>query len=366
MNDPLLDSPSQQAPPALELNTIKDILVRSFSVFGHKLCPLLTCATFLLIFRLILTTTTSTIIDTINTNSSIQSFISSFFDNPQSKAINVCFSDHCRDVPQIVYILVIALCIKLFLLIAYLIAYQMVIGTAFFAVSEYYVGQVDRLECSTPKTIFSGVRIGAFRLKKFLFLLWFLRQSLILLLCHIVLGDGTLNKSDMVSFATEAMLMSYTYTAPIPIVSTTTDKLATIRIAWGFLESVLLPYILFVPSVLVMGNVGLGFAVREGSSLGHVVSSRDLVIKIHETIVCGAIGANVWFYVLGTMFAKVFMAIAEVYFLVMYIVLFLSAKMKEREEGDQEGRRFGHVDLQMFVDCWDVKHVLQRIRAGGR
>lgn len=359
-----------------EYGAIK-VVIESMHIFKHHLGLFLCCSLVVLLCRQALFAGSVILITAIATrDTSITSILSRFSSDEtiilmvNSVSTNVSISSYpsSREAAEEhgelymqLFLLSLSSCTAICSVAIFLGTYTMVLPTAFVAVSQYYVlhlgGRFQRI--TMMETAYRGCKVGKGRVAK-LILWWVLARELMIVLLFCYLHGDTFQKDKLrtIRLLIEAMLTPFTFTAPIPMVITNKYEceLAHIWAYWEIPAAVLASFFVLVPYIVIMNqrrinnnnNWWLADGVRGGHHLSSLVHYANLKIKFVETMVCGPPGWIVC-HSYGSDFTLVFQAVAEIFFVVTYVVFYFLA-MFEGGEGLQGGERFQVGDIQEFLD----------------
>ncbi|XP_020094059.1 uncharacterized protein LOC109714063 [Ananas comosus] len=251
-----------------------------------------------------------------------------------------------RDAVAILYLIALLSSAHALAILGYVLTYASALGVVFLAVSNSYL----RRPVPAANTFFSGARLGIQRLTAFVFLRWAARDALVQLLCFWFFADVP-DQTDLFKLFVRAKLMPFSLTSGIGWPSSLgphNSALSGFSFVWALLDSMVSVIFTVVPWVVVMDRnprrPGRD-AVKEGCFLVSLMPSQAILIKWSETLICGSLGRAVMVILAGKLFGGFLQSLAEVYFMVVWLVFYFAVRCKDAE---LEGRRFGPEDLE---DC---------------
>ncbi|OAY67201.1 hypothetical protein ACMD2_12664 [Ananas comosus] len=251
-----------------------------------------------------------------------------------------------RDAVAILYLIALLSSAHALAILGYVLTYASALGVVFLAVSNSYL----RRPVPAADTFFSGARLGIQRLTAFVFLRWAARDALVQLLCFWFFADVP-DQTDLFKLFVRAKLMPFSLTSGIGWPSSLgphNSALSGFSFVWALLDSMVSVIFTVVPWVVVMDRnprrPGRD-AVKEGCFLVSLMPSQAILIKWSETLICGSLGRAVMVILAGKLFGGFLHSLAEVYFMVVWLVFYFAVRCKDAE---LEGRRFGPEDLE---DC---------------
>nr|CAD1836181.1 unnamed protein product [Ananas comosus var. bracteatus] len=246
-----------------------------------------------------------------------------------------------RDAVAILYLIALLSSAHALAILGYVLTYASALGVVFLAVSNSYL----RRPVPAADTFFSGARLGIQRLTAFVFLRWAARDALVQLLCFWFFADVP-DQTDLFKLFVRAKLMPFSLTSGIGWPSSLgphNSALSGFSFVWALLDSMVSVIFTVVPWVVVMDRnprrPGRD-AVKEGCFLVSLMPSQAILIKWSETLICGSLGRAVMVILAGKLFGGFLHSLAEVYFMVVWLVFYFAVRCKdaELEEGDL-GRR---------------------------
>ncbi|XP_073002603.1 uncharacterized protein [Typha latifolia] len=251
-----------------------------------------------------------------------------------------------QDAAAILYLLVLLSSAHALAILGFVVAYSSALGIVFFAVACMYLSR----PVSVIETFFSGARLGIRRLTGFVFLRWAARDALVQFLCLWFFAD-IYDQTELFKLFVRVKLMplSLSPVNPWPTLSGPNDAtLSGFFFVWTLLDFMVSVVFTVVPWVVIMDRnmrrPGRD-AVKEGCYLVSLMPSQAILIKWSETFLCGSLGTMVVMILGGRFLSGLFYSLAEVYFMVVWLIFYFAARCKDSE---LEGRRFGQEDLE---DC---------------
>lgn len=189
-----------------------------------------------------------------------------------------------------------------------------------------------------------GARLGARRLVGFVFLKWAIRDALVQLLC-IWFFANVEDQNKLFKLFIKVKLMPFSLT----VLSGTEDtELPGFLFVWGLADFLVSMFLVFVPWIVVVNDIRTGQeVVKEGVFLVSLVTRQSMWIKCLEMALSGRLGRLLFSAIAGRRFAMWAQAMIEVYFMVVWLIMYLEARRKDCALG---GRRFGREELERCID----------------
>ncbi|XP_072956032.1 uncharacterized protein [Typha angustifolia] len=248
-----------------------------------------------------------------------------------------------EQVLQMLYIIVHVSSFYILATLGFVLVFSSAFGIVFFAVAASHL----RKPVSTINGFFSGALLGIRRLKALVYLRWVstdtLSQSLSLLF-----SPDFHNQVDLFKFSLKIKLLT-------SLISLASSKLFPEVIPGFIYVSAVLDAageVIFaiLRWVVVMGRNGRQpgrSVVKEGWYLVSLMPVQVVVVKALETIICKRWGRWVALKVGGRVLGGLIRSLAEVYFMVLWLVFYFVARSKDVR---LEGRRFGLEDLEECIN----------------
>ncbi|KAK8955934.1 hypothetical protein KSP40_PGU015569 [Platanthera guangdongensis] len=244
---------------------------------------------------------------------------------------------------ELVYILSILSSAHAIALLGFILCYAIALGVVFHCVAR---SLLSRPMISLTHDLRSGARIGVRHLAGFVFLKWAIRDAMVQFICIWFFANVD-DQSKLFKLFIKVKLIPFSLT----VMSANDDpQLHGLLFIWGLMDFVMSIFLALVPWVVVVdGNVRRrGQEVfREGVFLVTLQPGQSIRIMCLGMAVGGRLGWLLLSALGGRWFAMWALAVVEVYFMVVWLVLYLEARSKDSEFG---GRRFGREDLGRCFD----------------
>ncbi|WOL15946.1 hypothetical protein Cni_G24728 [Canna indica] len=263
---------------------------------------------------------------------------------PDFRILGRGFDLDSRDASAIAYLLTLLSSTHALSILGFLLAYTSALGVVFFTIAAFHL----RKPVSIFKTIYSGAQLGIRRLTGFVFLRWAARDALIQFLCIWFFADVR-DQNVLFKLFVKVKFMPFSLSPVNPWPGPQDESLSGFFYVWALVDTVVALVFAVVPWVVIMDHDlrrrGKD-VVKEGFFLVSLMPRQAIYIKLLETVVCGCFGRWVatmvgWW----KLFAAAFLSLAEVYFMVVWLVFYFAARCKD---GELIGRLFGARDLE---DC---------------
>ena len=198
--------------------------------------------------------------------------------------------------------------------------------------------------------LLAGAARGAKRLTGFAFLRWATRDAVVQMLCLWFFADVH-DQAQLFRLFVVAKLMPFSASVnPWLAAAVAGPELDGFFVAWAVLDAVVSVLFTVVPWVVVMDRdprpPGRN-AVKEGCYLVSLMATDATLLKCWETVVCGSMGRLIMVAFGGKVFGGFLHSIAEVYFMVVWLLFYFAARCKEARLG---GRQFGLEDVAAALD----------------
>lgn len=204
---------------------------------------------------------------------------------------------------------------------------------------------VSRPIPSLTHALWYGARLGVRRLIGFVFLKWAIRDALVQLLC-IWFFANVEDQNKLFKLFIKVKLMPFSLT----VLSGNEDaELPGFLFVWGLLDFAVSMFLVLVPWIVVVDDIRRTGqeVVKEGVFLVTLVTRQSMWIKCLQMALSGRLGRLLFSAFAGRRYAMWAQAMLEVYFMVVWLVIYLEARRKDCELG---GRRFGREELERCVD----------------
>ncbi|KAJ8512980.1 hypothetical protein OPV22_003414 [Ensete ventricosum] len=243
------------------------------------------------------------------------------------------------------YVLVLLSSTHSLAILGFVITYASALGIVFFSIAAFHVQR----PATVVETIFSGARSGIRRLTGFVFLRWAARDMLIQFLSFWFFANVE-DQAELFKLFVKVKLMPFTLSPFNPWSGLQDEALSGFFFVWALVDTVGSVVVALMPWVVIMDNNlrrgGLD-EVKEGFYLITLMPAQAIWIKFLEMMICGNLGTWAAMMVGGRLFAGLFHAVAEVYFMAVWLIFYFAARGKD---GEMTGRRFGPRDLQHCID----------------
>ncbi|XP_038971660.1 uncharacterized protein LOC103708438 [Phoenix dactylifera] len=250
-----------------------------------------------------------------------------------------------QDATVILYLLTLLSSTHALAILGFILFYTSVLGVVFVAVTTSLLQK--RVPISG--TIYYGARLGIRRLTGFVFLRWAARDALVQFLCIWFFADVG-DQNELFKLFVKVKLMPFSLSPLNPWSGPRDEALSGFFFIWALLDTVVSVVFAVVPWVVIMDHNlrrrGRD-VLREGCYLISMMPAQTILIKCLETMVCGNLGTRIAMMFGGRLFAGIFHSVAEVYFMVVWLIFYVAARCKD---GELEGRRFGRQDLEECID----------------
>ncbi|PKA65089.1 hypothetical protein AXF42_Ash013210 [Apostasia shenzhenica] len=244
---------------------------------------------------------------------------------------------------ELVYLLSLLSSAHTVAILGFIVCYAAVLGVVFYSVAW---SLLSRPIIPLTDALLSGVRLGVRRLAGFVFLKWAIRDALVQLLCIWFFANME-DQNKLFKLFIKVKLMPFSVT----MLSGNEDpELPGFLFAWELLDILVSMLLFFVPWVVAVDwNVGRRGqeVLKEGVFLATLVPGPVVWIRCLEMVVGGRLGLLLLSAFGGRRFAMWAQAMAEVYFMVLWLILYVEARRKDCELG---GRRFGREELEKCIE----------------
>uniref|UniRef100_A0A0E0EYY0 Uncharacterized protein n=1 Tax=Oryza meridionalis TaxID=40149 RepID=A0A0E0EYY0_9ORYZ len=250
-----------------------------------------------------------------------------------------------RDAVAIINLLAMLSSVHVLAILGYIAVHSVALGTVFASVAGQHLQGRPRRWFH-----FSGMAFGVRRLTGFAFLRWATRDAMVQMLCLWFFSEVH-DQAQLFRLFVVAKLMPFSASVNPWLAATVGGpELDGFFIAWALLDAVVSVLFTMVPWVVVMDRdprpPGRN-AVKEGCYLVSLMATDATLIKCWQTVVCGSMGQLAMVTLGGKVLGGFLHSIAEVYFMVVWLMFYFSARCKEVRLG---GRHFGLEDVAAALD----------------
>lgn len=224
-----------------------------------------------------------------------------------------------------------------YVILGFLVTYAWVLGIVFVIVVNDLVNKYK----SFFRTIWDGSNLGLKRLSGFILMRWAVRDALTQLLGIWFFGEI----EDQYSFFKIFVRLKL---MPFSIMSSWVkgfERESTGFILSWFLLDTLLGFVFAVDAWIAMVDSRKSGreVVKEGCHLLSLMLNPAINIKFLEGIICGSFTRWMLSRFFGKLFASAFQSVTEVYFMVVWLMYYFSAKSKD---ANSTGEPFGRRELE--------------------
>lgn len=219
--------------------------------------------------------------------------------------------------------------------------YSWVLGIVFVTVCNDLIGRFS----SFGGVLWDGSRLGLRRLTGFILMRWAVRDALTQLLGLWFFGEIEDQYSFFKLFV-RLKLMPFSIMSPW--IRGFEKEVSWFLFTWVLLDT-LVAFIFAVDAwIAIVDSRKTGREiVKEGCYLISTMMNQAIQIKCLEAILCGSFTRWALAHVVGKSFAAMLQSVAEVYFMVAWLIFFFVTRCRE---ANLEGRRFGRRDLEGLVE----------------
>ncbi|KAG8091982.1 hypothetical protein GUJ93_ZPchr0012g19120 [Zizania palustris] len=250
-----------------------------------------------------------------------------------------------RDAAAIINLLALLSSAHVLAILGYIAAHSTALGVVFASVAGRHLQGHQRRWFH-----FSGIASGAKRLTGFAFLRWAIRDAIVQMLCLWFFSEVH-DQAQLFRLFVVAKLMPFSASVnPWLAVAVAGPELDGFFIGWALLDAIVSVLFTVVPWVFVMDHdqrLPGRNAVKEGCYLVSLMATDATLIKCWETVLCGSMGRLAMVAFGGKVLGEFLHSIAEVYFMVVWLMFYFSARCKESRLG---GRHFGLEDVAAALD----------------
>ncbi|KAA0047242.1 uncharacterized protein E6C27_scaffold908G00350 [Cucumis melo var. makuwa] len=226
-------------------------------------------------------------------------------------------------------------------ILSFTLTYSLVLGMVFISVVNDLTGRFSSL----VGIICDGTMLGLKRLSGFIIMKWAVRDALTQLLGLWYFGEIE-NKYSFFKLFVRLKLMPFSIMSPW--VKGFEKEISGFISTWFLMDS-LLAFLFAVDAWAVLADSRRSGReiVKEGCYLLSIMLNQAVQINCLEAIFCGPLVRAVIGRTLGKYVAMAFQSVVEVYFMVTWLVFYLSARCRDAHE---QGRRFGQRELEGLTD----------------
>ncbi|KAL5229597.1 hypothetical protein ABZP36_028373 [Zizania latifolia] len=250
-----------------------------------------------------------------------------------------------RDAAAIINLLALLSSVHVLAIFGYIASHSTALGVVFASVAGRHLQGHQR-----RRFHFSGIALGAKRLTGFAFLRWATRDAIVQMLCLWFFSEVH-DQAQLFRLFVVTKLMPFSASVnPWLAAAIAGSDLDGFFIAWALLDAIVSVLFTVVPWVVVMDHdprLHGRNAVKEGCYLVSLMATDATLIKCWETVVCGSMGRLAMVAFGGKVLGEFLHSIAEVYFMVVWLMFYFSARCKEVRLG---GRHFGLEDVAAALD----------------
>ncbi|KAK1290971.1 hypothetical protein QJS10_CPB18g02080 [Acorus calamus] len=247
-----------------------------------------------------------------------------------------------READALVFTVSLLLGVQMSAILGFMVTYSFALGVIFFVASNSILGNHP----SMIQILHVGAKSGFRRLSILAYLVWAVRDAMVQFLC-IWYFSSVIDKPFF--FNMFLRLKTMPYFGILGSLPPWVYGVTGFAFMWDAVDVVIGLVLAFICWVSMMEEgTRTGVEVsRDGIYFLSLVFDQAIKIKCLETIICGTIGRWFFTWVGGLWFAVCIQSLAEVYFMVVWLVLFFAARFRD---GELEGRRFGRRELEKCVD----------------
>ncbi|KAL4573074.1 hypothetical protein LXL04_019867 [Taraxacum kok-saghyz] len=226
------------------------------------------------------------------------------------------------------------------MLVGFVTIYTTVHGIVFVSVLNHFIEK----QTSFAITFSNGLHIGVNRVSAFITIRCVVRDAITQLLGLWFFLSITDRYSLMKIFLRYKFMP---YSNMLPWVKGFETEINSFRLSWHVLD-VLMSYVIAVSVWIAMADSrrNLREIVKEGCRLLKLMIRPALYLKYIEGILCGPFVRSVITRSFGVLFAVAFQSFMEVYFMVAWMVYYLSLKSID---ADSSGQPFGQRELEAML-----------------
>lgn len=219
--------------------------------------------------------------------------------------------------------------------------YSWILGIIFVAVVNDLLGRIS----SFIGVVWGGSRLGLRRLTGFILMRWAVRDALTQLVGLWYFGEIQDQYSFFKLFV-RLKLMPFSIMSPW--IRGFEKEISGFLFTW-FLLDAFVAFIFAVDAwVTIVDSRRTGREiVKEGCYLISTMFNQAIQIKTMESVLCGSAARWLLTRVFGKFLGAFFQSAMEVYFMIAWLIFYLSARCRE---ANSVGRRFGRRELEVLID----------------
>ncbi|GAB2272332.1 hypothetical protein Dimus_007152 [Dionaea muscipula] len=228
-----------------------------------------------------------------------------------------------RDAAALFFLIVFLSAAYGWVIVAFVITYSWVLGIVFVAVLNDLVGRYS----SFTDSVWCGSRLGLKKLSGFIVMKWAVRDALTQVLGLWFFGEIE-DQYSFLKLILRLKLMPFSTT--LPWMGGYKEEVAGFLFAWFFMDA-LVAFVFSVDSwVTIVSTRRRGTEiVKEGCNLLCTMFYQAIQLKCLEIIVTGSLVRWVLGRLCGKSFVIIFQSLTEIYFMVAWLIFYLSAKSRD-------------------------------------
>ncbi|KAF9594774.1 hypothetical protein IFM89_034757 [Coptis chinensis] len=247
-----------------------------------------------------------------------------------------------RDAAMLVFLVSFLSAVYGWVILGFVIVNTCVVGVVFYSVvSNSYLGRYDN---SFVGTVWAGCRLGARRLSGFILMRWAIRDAMTQIIGVCFFGEIEDQHSFFKIFV-RLKLMPFSIT--FPWIRGYELEISRFLFTW-ILSDTVVGLVFAVDYWVAIMDARRGREIlKEGFYLLSTMMSQAISLKGYEAFFCSSYVRWVLTQIFGNLFASMFQSVVEVYFMVVWLIYYFSAKSKD---ASADGRRFERKDLEDYID----------------
>ncbi|KAI3522956.1 hypothetical protein L1887_01008 [Cichorium endivia] len=228
-----------------------------------------------------------------------------------------------------------------FVMGVFFVAYSIVHGVIFLLVLNNFCGRHN----SFVITFFHGCSLGLARSFDFIIIRWVIRVLFSHFLGVWFFGEIA-DQYTLLRILVRLMFLPYSIFTPWVI---DFEKESGDFVLTWLISDILLSFILAVDVWVAMADSTQNDreVVKEGFRLLSLVMLPAYILKCYESFICGPIVRSILTHAFGGLFAMAFQAFMEVYFMVAWLMYYLSVKSID---ANSSGQPFGQRELEAMLE----------------
>ncbi|GAB2300607.1 hypothetical protein Dimus_034642 [Dionaea muscipula] len=246
-----------------------------------------------------------------------------------------------RDAAALLFLIVFLSGAYGWVILAFVITYSWVLGIVFVSVLNDLLGRYS----SFADSLWSGSRLGLKKLSGFIVMKWAVSDALTQVLGLWFFGEIEDHYS-FLKLILRVKLMPFSTT--LPWIEGYQKEVSGFLFAW-FLVNTFVTFLFAVDSWVTIVSIRRRGTeiVKEGCNLLGTMFHQAIQLKCLEIFLSGSFVRWVLDRLCGRSIAIIFRSLAEIYFMVAWLVFYLSAKSKD---ASLSGRRFGRRELVALIE----------------